>query len=167
MTNKHPEQSSVDEAKLWDLAASIRIAMLTTRTSDTVSARPMYALVDQVNQLVRFITEKNSVKITEAQENPKVMITFSNGTDGDHAVLHGTLNIIDDKDRLAEFWNPGADLFFPKGATDPNAVLLEFEPATGEFWSGGSGLLAFAINYAKAKFTGVRPEVGDHAKLNM
>ena len=150
--------------KIWSLAKSIRVAMLVTRHGDSMAARPMFSLIREEEETVWFITERASGKMAEAAQNSQALLTFSNGMDGDHVVMTGRVSPHDDRAKLEALWGPGATVYFPKGPTDPKAVLLKFTPIEAEYWTGGSGVMSFAFNFAKAKLTGERPETGEHAR---
>ena len=154
-------------SKVWELAKAVRVAMLTTRHADSIAARPMYSIIPNDEGAVWFVTERGSAKVDEARQNPDALLTYSSGSDGDHVVMTGNIAVISDRLKLKSLWNAGADIFFPKGPTDEAAVLLRFEPATAEYWTGGSGLLAFALNFVEAKATGVRPNAGEHATVTL
>jgi general stress protein 26 len=93
------------------------------------------------------------------------LLTYSSGQSGDHLVMTGILSIIDDRVKLGALWNSGADQFFPKGPDDPSAILLRFEPNLAEYWKRGSGVISFALQYAKSKLLGGRATPEDHGRV--
>ena len=153
--------------KAWALARAIRVPMLTTLHAASLAARPMYAIIPDRDEVIWFITERGSAKVADAGQSPEALLTFSDGPDGDHLVMAGNITVINDRLKLKSLWNAGADIFFPKGPTDQAAVLLRFDPTNAEYWTGGSGLIAFAINFVTAKITGGSLGVGDHATVNL
>ena len=153
--------------KIWKLAKSIRIAMLTTRHDGGLVARPMHAIIPGDGGVVWFITERHSAKVADASHDDVALLTFSNGMDGDHVVMTGTVVPDDDRAKLASLWNPGATIYFPKGPADAAATLLKFVPAKAEYWTGGSGIVASVLDFARAKITGERPDTGNHESISM
>ena len=157
--------SAADQtAKVWKLAKSIRVAMLVTGHGEAVSARPMYCIIPEGEGDVWFITARGSGKVTEASADSSALLTFSNGMDGDHVVMGGRIAAVDDRQKLKALWSAGATVYFPKGPDDPAATLLKFTPGSAEYWTGGSGIVAFALHFAEAKLTGERPQTGEHGK---
>jgi general stress protein 26 len=152
---------------VWKLAESVRVAMLTLHDGESLSARPMYSLIPEGEEVVWFITDRHSPKIAEAAEDVDALLTFSNGLKGENLVMTGTIRIVDDRAKLKALWSTGADLYFPKGPDDPSAILLRFEPERGEYWKGGTGAIGFALQYAKAKLTGRPAKLGDHGQVGL
>ena len=151
-------------AKIWTLAKSIRVAMLVTGHGDAVAARPMYCIISEGEGSVWFITARDSGKVQEAPAGSSALLTFSNGMDGDHVVMSGRIAAVDDREKLKALWSAGATVYFPKGPEDATATLLKFTPGAAEYWTGGSGIVAFALHFAEAKLTGERPRTGEHGK---
>ncbi len=151
--------------RVWKLAKSIEVGMLTTTGSAGMHSRPLQALFDKESGSIWFIVNRNSAKVPEVEEHSAAQLTFSDPSKGEHVVMKGKVEMNDDRARLKKLWSSGADIFFPKGPTDPDATLVRFQPEFAEFWSGGSGVMAFAVHLVEAKLTGRTPEVGDHAKV--
>ena len=47
---------------------------------------------------------------------------------------------------------------------DPNARVLEIEPSTAELWDGPASSLVAAFEFAKARITGEKPNLGENRK---
>ena len=157
--------STADQtAKVWKLAKSIRVAMLVTGHGDGIAARPMFSIIAAGEGAVWFITERGSGKVADVSARSKAMLTFSNGMDGVHVVMGGSIGEVDDREKLKALWNPGASVYFPKGPDDATATLLKFTPGIAEYWTGGAGIVSFALHFAEAKLTGERPQTGEHGK---
>ena len=149
--------------KIWSLAKYVRVAMMTTWHSGEIAARPMYSIINDDEKVVWFIAERHSAKVHVAQRESEALLTFSNGTGGDHLVMNGDLTLIDDREKLKSLWNPGTDIFFPKGPADEDAALLCFTPTSAEYWAGGAMSPSFAISFLEAKWVGKRRHRGEHA----
>ena len=78
--------------KIWSLAKYVRVAMMTTWHSGEIAARPMYSIINDDEKVVWFIAERHSAKVHVAQREPEALLTFSNGTGGDHLVMNGDLD---------------------------------------------------------------------------
>ena len=164
MINQQDAQVVVN---VWKLARSVRIAMLVLHDGESMSARPMESLIPEGEEAVWFITNRNSLKVSEAIEDFDALLTYSTGEKGEHLAMNGILSVVDDREQLKALWNRGADLYFPKGPDDPSAILLRFEPTRGEFWTHDSGVVRLPFQYAKAKLTGIPAKLGDHGQVAM
>ena len=160
--------ASGEVEKIWKVAESVGIAMLTTHgEGEEMVARPMYSIIPDGEGVVWFITDRRSAKVGEATKGARALLTYSGGRHGDHLVMRGRVAMVDDRAKLKALWVAGDDLFFPKGPTDDSAVLLRFDPESGEYWSGGPGVVGFTLNFLAAKFTGERRKVGEHKVVDL
>lgn len=153
-------------SRVWKLAKSIRVGMLVTTSEAGMHGRPLQALFEEESGLIWFITNRNSAKVSEVEAHAQALLTFSDAK-GEHVVMKGKVAVDDDRAKLKALWTTAADVFFPKGASDPEATLIRFDPEFAEFWSGGSGVMAFAVHLVEAKLTGKTPAVGEHAKVTL
>ncbi|WP_442928146.1 pyridoxamine 5'-phosphate oxidase family protein [Microbacterium sp. No. 7] len=68
--------------------------------------------------------------------------------------LAGDAEVVDDLERLREYWSPAVEAWFPDGPEDPNVTLLKIDAASGEYWSSPGGAVASIISLVKSKVTG-------------
>ena len=144
---------------LWDMAGGIDTCMLVSTNNMALRARPMTHSIDRDNNLVRFIADRRDHKDQEMQANPDVCLTFADGSS--FVSITGIARIETRRELIAEHWDSRADPWFDDGKNDPNAILIEVSPVTGEYWDG-HGTLSETCEMAKATLTGEQPDAGEH-----
>jgi len=55
----------------------------------------------------------------------------------------------------------------PGGPDDPNVRVLRVEPVTAELWDGPSSAAGAAFEFAKARLTGEKPNLGENRKVTV
>lgn len=193
MTTTFPsEDMARNAARVWHLAKSLKVAMVSLREAlmadpgtmmpdlatgqmpdrragsmagrmpDTLITRPLRARFQDDSNIIWFILPRRSAMagLSRPDEPQSMLVTFSDGGEGDHIVFEGMAMLSDDRDRMAQLWDGHADIHFPQGPKDPNACLIRFEPRTAQFWTGGQDLVSFAVHYITAKLTGEPQKVG-------
>lgn len=158
--------SSADVAKVAELIRDFRFAMVTTvNTLGELVARPMTVQEAEFDGDLWFIAARDSHEIAELDVNPVAGVSFaSNDT---WVSLTGTAKQVDDPARLAEYWNPWVEAWFPDGPEDPNVTLVKFTASGAEYWDSPGGRIASAVNFVKSKLTGSTADVGENAKVDL
>ncbi len=177
------EDMAHNAARVWRLAKSIRVAMISPRdalmaklekdgdepantvagaAADTLGTFPVRARFQDDSNVIWFILPRRSPLAGLARDKAEsaLLVTFSNGSDGDHIVFDGTATLSEDRGMLEKLWDSHADIHFPQGPEDRDAVLMRFAPRTAQFWTGGQDMVSFAVHYVTAKLTGEAQKVG-------
>lgn len=144
---------------LWDMAENIDTCMLVSTNNMALRARPMTHSIDREHNLVRFIADRRDHKDEEVKVNPDVCLTFADGSS--FISITGIARIETRRDLIADHWDSRAEPWFKDGKEDPNAILIEVSPVTGEYWDG-HGTLSETYELAKSSVTGDRPDAGEH-----
>lgn len=157
-------------AHVRELLADFHTGMLVTHAGDgRFHARPM-ALADRdTDGGVWFVTNAGSPKVTEARADGRAMLTMQ--SQSKWVTLGGRLEVVNDRSKVDELWNPAFDLWFPKGKDDPSLTLMHLVTDEAEYWdqSGLKGV-RYALSAAKAYIKRERPRVRDneqHAAVKM
>lgn len=161
-----------DDAHVQKLASLIKnmdIGMLTTREDDgTLRSRPMSTNGNvEFDGDIWFFTYGNSHKVLEAQHNPQVGVSFSDLKGQTYVSLSGTAEIVRDKAKITELWEPALKAWFPKGVDEPDIALLKVAAHKAEYWDAPSSFIAHAISLAKVLTTGEPASIGDNQKLDL
>lgn len=122
--------------------------------------------------VIWFITSVSSAKVEELSDDARAMVTAQH--DASFVCLNGHVELVFDRDRVAELWQPPHHAWF-QGPNDPEIVLLRFTPLDAEYWDAkGSRGLRHAFEAARALITGDTPPATDgrqepesHAKLRL
>ncbi len=150
--------TSSDRKHLIKLVKSFSDGMLVTRSEDgLVHGRPMALTKVDEHGDIWFLTDLESHKLEEIEEDPNVCITLQ--AHGKYLSLAGTAEIVRDRAQIAELWSPMQRIFFPKGKDDPNLCALRIHTRAGEYWDvTGRERLKFAFEAVRALVRGKRLE---------
>jgi general stress protein 26 len=169
MTNSNENQGD-NLKKIRDLIKDIDYAMLTTIDSEgKLHSRPMSTNREvEFNGDVWFFTYASSLKVNEINHQHEVNVSYAAPNKNSYVSLTGTAEIIRDKDKLKELWQPQLKAWFPKELDEPDIALLKVNVEKAEYWDSPSSIVANAISLAKAITTG-KPatNVGEHAKVDL
>jgi general stress protein 26 len=152
--------------KVWDHAEDIGMCMLVTQNNMSLRARPMAALVDRDEGVVRFIADRRDHKDNEIQAHPDVCVAFSKPSDETFLSMTGVARIETRPEMIRQHWDSRADAYFEHGADDENAILIEVTPSVAEFWAG-PGTIAETVEMVRAALTGDKPGMGEHETVRM
>lgn len=154
--------------KVWALIKDIHIALMVTQGEDgKLFGRPMGAQERDGQDRLWFFTERNSPKITQINANKNVMLSYSEPDKNNFVSITGTAEIVYDQYKIDELWSAGAEIWFPKGKTDPNIALICVSPESAEYWDAPSNAFLYAYGYIKAKLTGEQPDLGENKTVKL
>lgn len=166
MAEDKKPQDSVE--KLRELIKDIKIAMLTTTEADgTLRSRPMGTQQTEFDGDLWFFTGKSSGKVAEIQHDQHVNVSYADPGDNRYVSVSGRAELIDDKAKEKELWNPFIKAWFPQGLDDPDLTLLKVKVESAEYWDAPSSTMVNLVGFAKAVLTGKRPNIGENEKLNL
>lgn len=148
-----------------EIMRGTRIAVLTyvSQTGDLVSA-PMATQQFEHPGTTWFIAERSSDKVAALGTDPRVNVAYS--SDAGWVSLTGTARVSDDREKLRELWDAGADAFLSGGPDDADNVLLEVDGSTAEFWESPSRVTA-AVQLVKGLVSDDQPDMGDNDTVTL
>lgn len=158
---------SDDHKRVWDLIEKIGVAMLTTRFEGGLRARPLEARPDRAAGIVWFITDVRSHKVEEISDTHATGLVFIDAESRAYLSITGRGSIKRDKCQAAKIWKKTDDAWWPNGPDDANARVLRVEPLTAELWDGPANAAVAAFEFAKAKLTGDKPDLGENRKVTV
>jgi general stress protein 26 len=137
--------------RLWDAIETRRIGMLGL-TKSGLHAQPMIAFVERRRKRLWFIARTDTDLVRSIGGGGCGMFVLQ---DTDLlASMSGALSIIDDRQRMARYWNAKVAAWLPEGPAHPGLTLLRMDCVDAELWIAGLGLTKFAWEIAWA---GPRP----------
>ena len=71
-----------------------------------------------------------------------------------------------DHAKAAEIWK-STDHAWWEGPDDPNVCVLRVQPVTAELWDGPASVVVAAFEFAKARLTGEKPNLGQKRKVTV
>ncbi|CAN5661046.1 pyridoxamine 5'-phosphate oxidase family protein [soil metagenome] len=158
-------QESIE--KLGDLIKGVQTAMLTTIDGGVLRSRPMATQETEFDGDLWFFTSSQTHKTDEIEKDNRVNVSYAAPSDNIYVSVSGTAEIIKDKARMEELWNPILKAWFPKGLDDPNIVLLKVTAEQAEYWDSTSSTFVQAAGFLKALVTGERADGGENEKINL
>jgi general stress protein 26 len=158
--------------QLHNLAEKIKkveFGMFTTRDQDgALTSRPLtQQQVDESGQMWFFTSDKLPFT-RELAGNPQVNVSFSDVKESLYVSVSGHAELLKDRSKAQELWNPFVKAWFPGGLDDPDLALIKVTIESAETWDTHSSTMTQLYAMAKAALTGERPKnVGEHEKIRM
>ncbi|HEK21262.1 MULTISPECIES: pyridoxamine 5'-phosphate oxidase family protein [unclassified Mucilaginibacter] len=151
---------------LKDKVKEIKTAMLTTYTEEKgFHSRPMGTADIDDEGNIWFFTNEYSPKVSEISMENTVSLTYSDVKNHTYLSIVATAQVVDDKEKMKELWNPFIQTFFPQGLDDPKLTLLKVIPNDAEYWDSSSSRMVVLFNMLKATLTGKQYDEGKHGKV--
>lgn len=122
-------------AKVRELIKDIEVAMLTTISEEGLVSRPMKTQEVEFDGDLWFLTKKDTGKFHELVRDSHVNVAYA---DSSFVSIRGQARIVEDREKLKEFWNAAYGKFLETSADDPNLVLIKVEAETAEYWDAGN-----------------------------
>jgi general stress protein 26 len=152
-------------ATVRQITKDSRMAMLTTIDEDgSLVSKPMATQDVEFDGDVYFIAERSSHKARNIERDPRVNVAYSGSSAW--VSLSGTAELVQDHDKLAEFWNTFTDAWMEGGPDNPENVLIKVSADSAEYWDTPNSKVVQVVNLVKAKVTGERFE-GDHDTVDL
>lgn len=156
---------STPTEKVTELIKGIKVAMLTqSDASGRLVSRPMATQDVDFDGDVWFIAERSSDKVTSLAVDDRVNVAYAGK--GTWVSLSGRAEVVDDVERLKEYWNAFTDSWMEGGPENPENVLIHVRAESAEYWDTPGGAVTQIANFIKAKATGERLE-GDNATVEL
>ncbi|MFI2855897.1 pyridoxamine 5'-phosphate oxidase family protein [Paenibacillus sp. JSM ZJ436] len=128
---KHPE----DIQKVAKLIKDIDTAMLTTISEDGLVSRPMKTQEVEFDGDLWFLTKKDTSKFHEILHNKQVNVSYA---DKSYVSVRGNAELIDNPEKIKEFWNKAYEEILDCSYDDPSLVLIKVHAETAEYWDSGN-----------------------------
>ncbi|MBM9466314.1 pyridoxamine 5'-phosphate oxidase family protein [Nakamurella leprariae] len=151
-----PDDRSHDEhvAKIAELVKDARFAMLATMTPDGKHvSRPMALQQVEFDGDLWFLAYDDSDKAKEIEANPSVNVSFSDPKDSSFTSISGTAEIVHDRAKAQEFWNPVMNAWFPDGLETPGLALIKVHADSAEYWDSPDNGVVRLLGMIKAAVT--------------
>jgi general stress protein 26 len=157
-----------DFKKLAELIKGIKIAMMATVDVDgTIHSRPMATQEHEFDGELWFFTSATSHKVDEVQRNHQICLAYADPSDQRYVSVSGAAELVRDRNKAQEYWNPVYKTWFPKGLDDPDLALLRVTVQKAEYWDTPSGTMVQLAGFVQSVVTGKRYEGGEHGKLTV
>lgn len=167
-TTDHTSARQEAIEKLRDLIRDARFCMFGTVDSEgNLRSRPMAVQQTEFDGDLWFFTGKSTDKTIEIRNQDRVNLSFANLKENAYVSISGTAELVDDRAKARELWNPFYRTWFPKGLDDPDLTLIRVNMDRAEYWDSPNSAVVHLYGVVKAMVTGERPSPGDHQKIEM
>jgi general stress protein 26 len=152
--------------RVWDIIEKVGVGMLTTQFAGGLRARPLEARPDREAGLIWFVTDLRSGKEHEIEAEHNVGLVFIDHKNKAYLSLTARAEVRRDHAKAAEIWKKTDDAWW-HGPDDPNVCVLRVQPLTAELWDGPASKAIAAFEFAKARLTGMKPNLGENRKVTV
>lgn len=156
------KQSKQD--RVWDVIDKVAVCMMTTRFRQGLRARPLEARPDRNDGIIWFLSDRRGAKDDEIEAFPEICLTFLYPKDKVYLSISGTASVARDTERAKHLWNDEQQAWWPEGPSDPNVLVIRFKPERAEIWDGPASSAIASFEFAKARATGRKPNLGEKRK---
>ena len=153
--------------RVWEVIDKAKICMMVTRFAGGLRARPLEARPDRDAEVIWFLTDKRGLKDDEIEADAKVCLTFVYPEDKVYLSITGQAFVGRDPERAEALWNEEQQVWWPGGPEDPNLLVMRVEPERAEMWDGPASSAVAAYEFAKARLTGTKPNLGENRKVTV
>lgn len=149
------EKKSGEFQKVQKLVEGINIAMLThTSESGEIFSCPMATQKSEFDGTLWFLTAENSEKVPLLRKHPEVNVAYSDTSDMRFVSVSGRAEVLKDKQKIEELWNPIYKAWFPNGKDDPNISVIKVTATSAHYWDAPNGKMVQLFGFLKAALTG-------------
>ena len=153
--------------RVWEIVEKAGVGMLTTQFVGGMRARPLEPRIDREAGLIRFVTDVRGAKDDEIEAESDVCLVVIEPSTKAYLSITGHAVVCRDRDLAARIWKKTDVVWWPGGPDDPNVRVLELTPETAELWDGPSSSAVAAYEFAKARMTGEKPNLGENRKVTV
>ena len=155
--------------KLREIVKAVDICMLTTVDErGDLHSRPMSNNREiEFDADLWFFTYVSSHKVDEVGRVPKVCASFADVDAQQYASLTGRAEVVRDRAKIEELWQPQLKAWFPEGVETPDIALLKVTVERAEYWDGSQSIVAHAVSLVSALVTGRPAKPGENEKLEL
>ena len=159
-------KGSTSADRVWEIIETVGIAMLTTSFPGGLRARPVEARPERDAGLIWFVTDLRSGKEHEIEAEHDVGLVFIDAKAKAYLSITARAEVRQDHAKAAEIWKCTDNMWW-SGPDDPNVRVLRVQPLTAELWDGPASAAVVAFEFAKARITGAKPNLGENRKVTV
>jgi general stress protein 26 len=153
--------------KFRKIANDVNICMFITSPDDDQSSRPMATIQVDDDGTLWFYTHKSSGKTAQIENDHDVHLVYSHPGKNSYMDVWGKGNVVEDRRKIEELWNPIVKAWFPDGVDDPDLCLLKVSPYAAYYWDTETGKMVQFIKILTAAVTGKRLAEGQEGSIEI
>jgi general stress protein 26 len=152
--------------KMKDMAEEIQICMFCTYDAQNkMQTAPMNANQIDDDGTFWFLSTKDSTRNIDIQANSVTDLIFAQPSKSNYLSIRGTSEILHDKQKIDDLWNPMVKTWFTEGKDDPNITVIKFTPEEAYYWDTKNGKMVSFLKIALGAVTGKTMDDGIQGKL--
>ena len=154
---QHEQHDGIGQAEVVEMMRGDRFCMLTSVGDEgRLQSHPMTPQEITEDGDVWFFIDVTSHHADNIRSEKRVNLAFADGSTWLSVAGHG--EVLQDRAKVEELWNPMVAAWFPDGKDSPQVGLLHVCTDTAQYWdSPGGGRVASALSFVKTRLTGGRP----------
>ena len=153
-------------SKVTEIINGSHIGMLTTINEEgALVSRPLAVQEVKDDGDMWFFTSSTTSQVAQVRADSRVNVSFGKGTEW--VSVAGTAEVVTDRQKIHELWNPAVEAWFPDGPDTPEVVLLHVESDSAEYWTSPGGTAATVLQWVKSKVTNSRMSVGESGTVEL
>jgi general stress protein 26 len=131
--------NDVGKKKLNEIIDSVKTCMFTTTDEDcNVFSRPMLTIKIDNELNLWFFSKEDAEKVKEVSNNKQVTLVYSHPGKNTYMNIYGSCSVVNDKEKMKEFWTPALKSWFPEGIEDPELCLIQVTVDEAVCWDNAS-----------------------------
>ncbi len=154
--------------KLQDMAKEVRVCMFCTYdSSNRLQTAPMSTNKVDDEGNIWFISDKNSKRNEDLATNDTTDLIFGDPAKENYISVHGSSEILYDKNIIKDLWNPIVKTWFQGGVDDPNISVIKVTPDDAYYWDTKHGKMVSFLKIVAGAVTGKTMDDGVEGKLTL
>jgi general stress protein 26 len=154
--------------KMKELAEAARTCHFVTSLNTTpLNSRPMATQEVDDEGNFWFLSKVSSHKNDEIDNDPEVQLFYSNNASSEYLTVFGYAEIIRDRKKLEELWNPMAKAWFTEGKDDPELSIIRVRAVDAYYWDTKTNKLVSLMKIATGAITGKTMDDGIEGQIKL
>lgn len=147
----------------------IEFGMFTSSNdAHALSSRPLTVLkIDEQGRMWFCASDQQSFT-AELANNAQVNVSFADVKDNLYVSVSGRAELLRDRKKAQQLWDPMVKSWLPGGLDDPHLALIKVTIESAEYWDSHSSTMTHFFAKAKEALTGERPrDTSEHGKIDL
>lgn len=154
--------------KMQELAMDAKVChFVTALDQKPLSSRPMSTQEVDDEGNFWFLSKEGTTKNEEIGEDPEVQLFYSNIGNSEYLCVFGYAEVIKDRKKLEELWNPIAKVWFNEGKDDPEITIIRVQAADAYYWDTKNNKMIQLLKIAAGAIAGKQLDDGIEGQIKL
>ena len=155
-------------AKTREIVKDLKFCMMTTETPEgRLVSRPMTCSQFDEEGHLWFFAAQDSEQTIGLDFDENVNLAFACTEKSRYLSFVGTAEVVKDRAKIDDLWNPMVHAWFPKGKEDPRLCLIRVQALSAEYWDSPSSKVVKLFEIAKALATHQVPDMSENERVRL